>query len=104
MRCDFDLAREPLQDQESAMKFFNVPFRRLPSLLAYASLALLGVVQQSSATNINTIGSVCTMFGNLPATDIVYVPAGVLNNQSTFRYVSCAVPRSPLASGATSGG
>ena len=79
---------------------------RFLMLLALAGILIISTlhVPAARAANINTSGA-GTCQGVLgPNPNLIIVGSGITNAGSTAVEVMCSVPRSPLASGATSGG
>jgi len=76
--------------------------KRLFTSAAVASLALLGVVSESNAVNINTSGTACKGYGLATTGDFYTYSDGIRNATTSWRYVICPVARSPLTG--TSGG
>jgi len=67
------------------------------------ALALSLGAAPADAVNINTHGSICQAAMGTQRADInVFINQGVVNVNAAARTVTCAVPRSPLGSSATS--
>ena len=71
--------------------------KRLFTSAAVASLALLGVVSESNAVNINTSATACKGYGLASTGDFYTFSDGIRNATTAARYVICPVMRSPLA-------
>ena len=84
------------------MRSLHLGLKGILPAAAVVTVGLLGVTQQAAAVSINTPASVCNMYGNRSPTEIVYSDVGVSNATDSFKYIMCAVPRSPLS--ATTGG
>jgi hypothetical protein len=74
------------------------------SMLGTTAAVVISASAPVEAANINTSGTACQNYNAAEVVDIDYLAYGVRNlNSSLFRYVICAVARSPLLAGATSG-
>ena len=80
-------------------------FVRLLGMAYGAALVTASVVAPAPAANINTNATECQAQFWPQQDDIVHTETGIRTSAaSDDRWISCAVPRSPLAPGATSGG
>lgn len=66
--------------------------------------ALLASTPRTEAANINSHGAVCQPLTSADAADLQYTNPGIRNAGTVNRLILCPIPRSPLPSGATSGG
>src|SRR3954452_24149117 len=88
-----------ITDGEMETMTMHAKILKLGSLFLAAALASLG--SGAHADNINTTGTVCNNFNAGEAQDLDYVGTGVRIANTAARTVICAIPRSPLAAGAT---
>ena len=72
-------------------------------LFGLGSAALLGTASPAGAANVNTAGADCHASSGDQQAGLTYLPTGLQETIAGSAVVTCPIPRSPLAAGATTG-